>query len=82
MISFVCTAMFSVAVAADPIDHGRDNVGFTFNIEPRFLPTYRLGLLGGELIVRAFDGERRYTLPMKDSPASRAMSVGRIRSRS
>jgi xanthine dehydrogenase molybdenum-binding subunit len=29
----------------------------------------------------AFDGIRRYTLPMKDSPAARAMSVGRIRSR-
>ncbi len=28
----------------------------------------------------AFDGNRRYTLPMKDSPAARAMSVGRIRS--
>ena len=27
----------------------------------------------------AFDGIRRYTLPMKDSPAARAMSVGRIR---
>ncbi len=26
-----------------------------------------------------FDGVRRYTLPMKDSPASRLMSVGRIR---
>lgn len=26
-----------------------------------------------------FDGERRMTLPMKDSPAARAMSVGRIR---
>jgi len=31
--------------------------------------------------LEAFDGIRRYTLPMKDSPASRAMSVGR-RSRS
>jgi CO/xanthine dehydrogenase Mo-binding subunit len=27
----------------------------------------------------AFDGKRRYVLPMKDSPAARAMSVGRIR---
>jgi xanthine dehydrogenase molybdenum-binding subunit len=27
----------------------------------------------------AFDGVRRYDLPMKDSPAARAMSVGRIR---
>jgi len=27
----------------------------------------------------AFDGVRRYTLPMKDSPAARAISVGRIR---
>jgi xanthine dehydrogenase molybdenum-binding subunit len=27
----------------------------------------------------AFDGVRRYRLPMKDSPAARAMSVGRIR---
>jgi xanthine dehydrogenase molybdenum-binding subunit len=29
----------------------------------------------------AFDGVRRTTLPMKDSPAGRAMSVGRIRGR-
>ena len=28
----------------------------------------------------AHDGIRRYTLPMKDSPAARAMKVGRIRS--
>ena len=27
----------------------------------------------------AFDGERRYSLPMKDSPAARAMSVGRVK---
>ena len=37
-----------------------------------------------ELIARCFvaahDGVRRYTLPMKDSPAARAMKVGRIRS--
>jgi xanthine dehydrogenase molybdenum-binding subunit len=30
--------------------------------------------------LEAFDGIRRYTLPMKDSAAARAMSVGRIRS--
>jgi xanthine dehydrogenase molybdenum-binding subunit len=30
--------------------------------------------------LEAFDGIRRYRLPMKDSPAARAMSVGRIRS--
>jgi xanthine dehydrogenase molybdenum-binding subunit len=30
--------------------------------------------------LEAFDGVRRTTLPMKDSPAARAMSVGRIRS--
>jgi xanthine dehydrogenase molybdenum-binding subunit len=29
--------------------------------------------------LEAFDGIRRYTLPMKDSPAARALSVGRIR---
>lgn len=29
--------------------------------------------------LEAFDGIRRMTLPMKDSPAARAMSVGRIR---
>ena len=29
----------------------------------------------------AFDGVRRSRLPMKDSPASRAMSVGRIRTK-
>ena len=31
--------------------------------------------------LEAFDGVRRRTLPMKDSPAARAMSVGRIRRR-
>jgi len=31
--------------------------------------------------LEAFDGVRRTTLPMKDSPAARAMSVGRIRPR-
>jgi selenium-dependent xanthine dehydrogenase len=31
--------------------------------------------------LHAFDGIRRYSLPMKDSPAARAMSVGRIRPR-
>jgi len=30
--------------------------------------------------LEAYDGVRRYTLPMKDSPAARAMSVGRLRS--
>ena len=30
--------------------------------------------------LEAFDGVRRYELPMKDSPAARAMKVGRIRS--
>ncbi len=29
--------------------------------------------------LQAFDGVRRRALPMKDSPAARAMSVGRIR---
>jgi xanthine dehydrogenase molybdenum-binding subunit len=29
--------------------------------------------------LEAFDGVRRTTLPMKDSPAAKAMSVGRIR---
>jgi xanthine dehydrogenase molybdenum-binding subunit len=29
--------------------------------------------------LEAYDGVRRYVLPMKDSPAARAMSVGRIR---
>ncbi len=38
------------------------------------------GAVAGALA--AFDGERRYTLPMKDSPAARAMSVGRIKRRS
>jgi xanthine dehydrogenase molybdenum-binding subunit len=37
------------------------------------------GAVAGALA--AFDGVRRYTLPMKDSPAARAMSVGRIRRR-
>jgi xanthine dehydrogenase molybdenum-binding subunit len=29
----------------------------------------------------AHDGVRRFTLPMKDSPAGKAMSVGKIRKR-
>jgi xanthine dehydrogenase molybdenum-binding subunit len=37
------------------------------------------GAVAGALF--AFDGVRRYELPMKDSPAARAMSVGRIRGR-
>ncbi|MEM7476077.1 MAG: organic solvent tolerance protein OstA [Planctomycetota bacterium] len=32
------------------VDHGRDNVSFNFNIEPRFLQSGRLGALGGELV--------------------------------
>jgi xanthine dehydrogenase molybdenum-binding subunit len=35
------------------------------------------GAVAGAL--EAFDGIRRYTLPMKDSPAARAMSVGKIK---
>jgi selenium-dependent xanthine dehydrogenase len=35
------------------------------------------GAVAGALA--AFDGVRRYELPMKDSPASKAMSVGRIK---
>jgi selenium-dependent xanthine dehydrogenase len=35
------------------------------------------GAVAGAL--EAYDGVRRYRLPMKDSPAARAMSVGRIR---
>lgn len=37
------------------------------------------GAVAGAL--EAYDGIRRYTLPMKDSPAARALSVGRIRGR-
>lgn len=32
------------------VDSGRDNVSFNVNFEPRFLPTRRLGELGGQLI--------------------------------
>ncbi len=38
------------------------------------------GAVAGALA--GFDGVRRYTLPMKDSPAAKAMGVGRIRSKS
>ena len=31
--------------------------------------------------LETFDGVRRYTLPMKDSPAAKATSVGRIRTK-
>jgi xanthine dehydrogenase molybdenum-binding subunit len=31
--------------------------------------------------LEAYDGKRRYELPMKDSPAAKAMSVGRLRTR-
>ncbi len=41
------TALVRVGVN---VDSGRDNVSFNFNIEPRFLPTVRLGSLAGELI--------------------------------
>ncbi|HRC55648.1 MAG TPA: molybdopterin-dependent oxidoreductase, partial [Kofleriaceae bacterium] len=37
------------------------------------------GAVAGALA--AFDGIRRYQLPMKDSPASRAMSVGKLKSK-
>ncbi|MEM9459187.1 MAG: selenium-dependent xanthine dehydrogenase [Myxococcota bacterium] len=37
------------------------------------------GAVAGAL--HAFDGQRRFVLPMKDSPAGRALSVGRIRSK-
>ena len=32
------------------VDEGRDNVGFQFRIEPRFIPNRKLGRLGGQLI--------------------------------
>ncbi len=32
------------------IDPGRDNVGFGFMVEPRFLPVGKLGYLGGQLL--------------------------------
>ncbi|MEZ4454154.1 MAG: hypothetical protein R3B09_32165 [Nannocystaceae bacterium] len=32
--------------------------------------------------LEAFDGVRRYALPMKESPAAQACSVGKIRGRS
>jgi len=38
------------------------------------------GAVAGAL--EQFDGVRRFTLPMKDSPAAQAISVGRIKSRS
>ncbi len=41
------TALIRVGVN---VDSGRDNVSFNFNIEPRFLPTARLGSLGGDLV--------------------------------
>jgi xanthine dehydrogenase molybdenum-binding subunit len=37
------------------------------------------GAVAGALY--AFDGIRRQTLPMKDSPAAKALSVGRIRAK-
>ncbi|MCC6511623.1 MAG: organic solvent tolerance protein OstA, partial [Pirellulaceae bacterium] len=35
------------------VDSGRDNVSFSFNIEPRFLPSGRIGTAGGQLITPA-----------------------------
>ncbi len=32
------------------VDSGRDNVSFNFNIEPRFLPSGRIGTAGGQLV--------------------------------
>lgn len=40
---------FLVQLAAN-VDAGRDNTSFGFMIEPRFLPSTRLGRLGGQLI--------------------------------
>ncbi len=40
---------FLVRLGAN-VDTGRDNVGFGFLIEPRFLPSKKLGRLGGQLI--------------------------------
>ena len=39
--------LLRLAVNVDP---GRDNIGFGFAIEPRFLPVSQLGRLGGQLI--------------------------------
>ena len=36
-------------------------------------------LLVHKAALEAFDGVRRMTLPMKDSPAAKAMSVGRLK---
>ena len=35
------------------VDSGRDNVSFNFNIEPRFLPSGRVGTAGGQLVTPA-----------------------------
>ncbi len=40
---------FLVQVGAN-VDSGRDNVSFTFNLEPRFISARRLGAAGGQLI--------------------------------
>jgi hypothetical protein len=41
------SALIQLGINVDP---GRDNVSINFNIEPRFLPTQKLGYLGGQLI--------------------------------
>ncbi len=43
---------FLLRVGLD-IDRGRDNVGVSFMVEPRFLPNRRIGRLGGQLIPAA-----------------------------
>lgn len=35
------------------VDSGRDNVSFTFNVEPRFLPSGKIGSAGGQLVAPA-----------------------------
>jgi hypothetical protein len=40
---------FLVQIGAT-VDGGRDNTSFGFLIEPRFLPTGKLGRLGGQMI--------------------------------
>ena len=35
------------------VDSGRNNVSFNFNIEPRFLPSGRIGTAGGQLVTPA-----------------------------
>ena len=80
---FLASGRFTVNI----LRQGQDGISNGFAADgAKFFQTMENShsALGNPLIPGAlamFDGEHRYVLPMKDSPAGKAMSVGRIRSK-